>query len=55
MRREARLKQTEVARLLNVTNVTYSLKENGKNDFTLKEAKTLAGYFSCTLDDLFGG
>ena len=53
-RKEANLKQTEVAKALNITNVTYSLKENGKYDFTLAEAKDLAKYFNTTLDELFG-
>lgn len=53
-RRESRMKQVEVAKLLNINNATYSLKENGKADFTLREAKKLAAIFECTLDELFG-
>lgn len=52
-RKEARMKQTEVAKALNITNVTYSLKENGKYDFTLAEAIKLTRVFDCTLNDLF--
>lgn len=52
-RKEAKMKQTEVAKALNVTNVTYSLKENGKYDFTLAEAIKLTRIFGCTLNDLF--
>lgn len=52
-RREARLKQREVASLLNINHATYSLKENGKADFSLTEALKLANHFNCTLDDLF--
>lgn len=52
-RREARLSQIKVARMLNISNATYSLKENGKADFTLSEARKLAEIFGCTLNDLF--
>lgn len=52
-RKEAKMKQTEVAKALNVTNATYSLKENGKYDFTLAEAIKLTKIFECTLNDLF--
>ena len=52
-RKEAKMKQTEVAKALNITNVTYSLKENGKYDFTLAEAVKLTKIFGCTLNDLF--
>lgn len=53
-RRESRMKQVEVAKILNINNATYSLKENGKADFTLSEAIKLAKLFGCTLNDLFG-
>lgn len=52
-RKEAGMKQTQVAKALNITNVTYSLKENGKYDFTLAEAIKLTRIFGCTLNDLF--
>ncbi|WP_432352694.1 helix-turn-helix transcriptional regulator [Sporosarcina sp. A2] len=52
-RREARLSQIKVSKFLNISNATYSLKENGKADFTLSEARKLANYFGCTLNDLF--
>lgn len=52
-RREARLSQIKVAKMLNISNATYSLKENGKSEFTLSEAKKLAEIFGCTLNDLF--
>lgn len=53
-RRESKMKQVEVAKMLNISNATYSLKENGKADFTLREASKLAKLFGCTLNDLFG-
>lgn len=52
-RREARLSQIKLAKMLNISNATYSLKENGKADFSLSEARKLAEIFGCTLNDLF--
>lgn len=52
-RREARLKQREVATVINVDSNTYSLKERGVYDFKLSEAIQLANFFDCTLDELF--
>lgn len=52
-RRENRLKQTDMAKKLKITNVTYSKKENGKAEFTLSEAFLLADYFGMTVDELF--
>ena len=54
IRRENRLNQKDMAKVLGVHPVTYHKKESGKNDFELKEAKILAKYFDVTLDDLFG-
>lgn len=53
-RREKRLKQKDVAKLLHIHAVTYSRKERGELDFTLNEAFILSDYFNIPLDDLFG-
>lgn len=47
------MKQREIAEILNINCATYSLKENGKADFSLSEALKLANLFNCTLNDLF--
>ena len=47
------LKQEDVAKMLNMSKVSYSYKENGKQEFRLSEAKTLADYFGVTIDSLF--
>jgi len=52
-RRENKLTQADIAEILNVAKETYSLKELGKRDFTISEAKLLAKYYGCTLDELF--
>lgn len=52
-RRESKLQQKDVAKMLNIHPVTYSRKETGKTDFELKEAFFLADYFGTTVDELF--
>jgi len=52
-RRERRLKQKDIAALLDIHPVTYNKKENGKSEFELKEAFFLADYFETTVDSLF--
>lgn len=54
-RKERRLKQSDVARKLNIHSVTYSRKERGELDFSLSEAFTLARMFDTTVDELFKG
>ena len=53
-RRENKLRQVDVAKKLLISKQSYHLKENGKRDFTITEAKRLATIYNCTLDDLFG-
>ena len=40
--------------MLGIHKQSYYLKENGKREFTISEAKKLAKIFDCTLDELFG-
>ena len=54
-RRESKLRQEDVAKILGINKQTYYLKERGKSVFTIPEAKLLAKLYGCTLDDLFGG
>ncbi|HSH25865.1 MAG TPA: helix-turn-helix transcriptional regulator [Massilibacterium sp.] len=54
-RRENKLHQKDVAEKLNIHPQTYYLKESGKQDFTISEAKRLSIIFNRTLDELFGG
>lgn len=52
-RKEKRMKQADVANLLHITKQTYHLKESGKKEFKISEAKRLARIFGCSLNDLF--
>lgn len=52
-RKLCNLSQKEAAELLNMSNTSYSLKESGKGEFKLSEAKILADYFGTTVDDIF--
>lgn len=45
--------QENTGKLINISKQSYHLKESGKRDFSLTEAKTLAKYFKKTIDDLF--
>ncbi|MEH7150054.1 transcriptional regulator [Bacillus thuringiensis] len=52
-RKERRMMQKDVGKVVNMHKNTYYLKESGKRDFTLKEAQKLAKYFKTTVDELF--
>lgn len=52
-RKENNLKQIDVARMLSIHKQSYYMKEKGKRDFTITEAKRLARIYRCTLDELF--
>lgn len=52
-RREKRLKQKDLAEILNIHSVTYSRKERGELEFTLNEAFILADYFKVSIEELF--
>lgn len=52
-RRESKLKQSDVAKMIGIHPQSYYLKENGKRDFTMTEAKRLTIVFGRTLNDLF--
>lgn len=52
-RRERNLRQEDVAKALNMHKQSYYMKETGQREFTVAEAKLLARYYNCTLDELF--
>ncbi|TKI76290.1 helix-turn-helix transcriptional regulator, partial [Bacillus mycoides] len=43
-RKEQRMTQEDIGKIVNIHRQTYYLKECGKKDFTLKEAQKLAKY-----------
>ncbi len=45
--------QEAAGKVINVTKQSYHLKESGKGDFSLTEAKILAKHFKTTIDVLF--
>ena len=47
------INQKDIAALLSIGQNTYSFKENGKTSFTLSEAKQIADYFKCSIEDIF--
>ena len=54
-RKERNLRQEDVAKAISIHKQSYYMKETGKRDFSIPEARRLAKLFGCTLDDLFGG
>lgn len=52
-RKESRMTQKNMAKVLNIHRHTYHEKESGKADFTLSEAIKLSQYFNKSLDTLF--
>ena len=52
-RSERKLKQSDVAKMLNISMQSYHLKEVGKSDFKQSEMVKLAKLFDATLDELF--
>ncbi|SCT27380.1 helix-turn-helix transcriptional regulator [Staphylococcus caeli] len=52
-RREHGDTQTSVAKKLNISPQRYQLKETGKANFTLPEAKTLSELYGMSIDELF--
>ena len=47
------LTQEDVAKYLKISNVSYSYKETGKQDFRLLEAKALSELFNASIEDIF--
>ena len=52
-RKERRMTQEQVAQKVGMKTDTYSKKENGSYDFTVREGLKIAEFYGCTLDDLF--
>lgn len=53
LRKEQNIPQSELAKLLNITVKTYSLKERGEFAFDLDEMFKLSSYFNKPMDDIF--
>lgn len=52
-RRERRISQGDVAKLLKICRSSYQNKEIGRTAFTLPEAAFLAKHFGTSMDELF--
>lgn len=48
------MKQEEFARIINVSKVNYSKKENGTVKFSLNEAYAFANHFKKPIETIFG-
>lgn len=54
IRNEMGYTQTDIAKVIGNSTKTYCLKEQGKSDFTILEAKKIMDFFGKTFDELFG-
>ena len=50
---ERGIKQTEVAKLLNISFEAANAKINGRQDFTLPQVKTLCLHYGISADEYF--
>lgn len=48
-----KIRQEDMAKVLDIGLNTYNCKENGKTNFTLDEAKIIADFFNTTIEDIF--
>lgn len=48
------MKQEEFAKIINVSKVNYSKKENGKVKFSLNEAYAFSAHFNKPIETIFG-
>ena len=53
LRKEAGIKQSFMAKYLNISTTNYSKKEKGDVKYSLEEAKKVADYFKKTIEDIF--
>lgn len=53
LRVEHDMTQEDLAKRLNIHEVTYNRKEKGTTDFTLTEARTLSNLFKMTIEQIF--
>lgn len=54
LREDSSLKQKDIAALLNITQQTYSLWENGSKIIPLKHLNSLCNYYNVSMDYVFG-
>lgn len=52
-RESLNLKQEDFAKIINVSTVNYSKKENGSVKFSLPEAKQIAEHFNRPIEEIF--
>lgn len=53
LRKTNGVSQKEISNYLGITNATYSLKENGKFQFTANEMFMLSSFFKLPIEDIF--
>jgi len=51
--RKKRMPQKQLARMIGISDTSFSRKMNGRAVFTLPEAQAIAACLQCSLDHLF--
>ena len=54
LREDFNLKQKDIAKILNITQQTYSLWENGSKIIPLKHLNSLCNYYNVSMDYMLG-
>lgn len=53
LRSDRNLKQKDVARLINISEESYGMKERGQTQFQMEEMFILSGYFGLAMEQIF--
>ena len=51
--RKKKIAQNQLARMIGISDTSFSRKMNGKTVFTLPEAQAIASCLQCSVDHLF--
>ncbi len=53
LRKKNKITQKDLAKELNIPKSSYSKKERGECNFTIRQAKIIADYFNKTIEEVF--
>ena len=53
LRAERGMKQSDVANIIGISSIAYTLKENGKSDFKASEMASIMKLFNASADEIF--
>jgi len=53
LRAERKISQADMAKVLGISESSYSSRENGKREWMISEMFTMSDYFKLPMDDIF--